>query len=49
VRRSTWPGQQQRLRPVQGLDLRFFIHAQNQSPVRRIQVQADNIADLFHE
>ena len=31
-----------RLSPIQGLDLRFLVHAQNQCILRRIQVQTDN-------
>jgi hypothetical protein len=31
---------------VNGLDLRFFVYAQDQGLVRRVQVQADDIADV---
>jgi hypothetical protein len=45
----TRPHRQQRLPPIQRLDLRFFIHAQHQRPIRRVQIQAHNVADLFDE
>ena len=34
---------------VKGLDLAFFVHAQNQRLVRRIQIQPHDIAQLLHE
>lgn len=36
-----------RLRPVQGLDLAFFVHAQHQGSLRRIQVHPDDVANLL--
>src|SRR2546427_8068475 len=44
--RAHW---QQRLRAIQGLDLRLLIGTQHEGAVRRIQVEADNIAHLLHE
>ena len=32
-----------------GLDLRHLIHAQHQRPVRRVGVQANDVAHLLHE
>ncbi len=40
---------QHRLRPIEGLDLRLFVHAQHERPVGRIQIEPDNIADLLDE
>lgn len=40
---------QQRLGAVQRLDLGFLVHAQDEGTLRRAQVQADPVADLFHE
>jgi hypothetical protein len=40
---------QSRLRPIQGLNLRFFVDAQNQGFIRGIQIEADHIRQLFHE
>src|SRR5439155_1507008 len=40
---------QNRLGTVQGLDLALLIHAQHQSFLRRIQVQADNVVQLVKE
>src|SRR5262249_8327662 len=40
---------QQRLRAIQGLDLALLVDAQHQRPVRRIQVQPDNVPDLLNE
>ncbi len=38
-----------RLGPVQGLNLRRFINAQDQRLVRGVQVDADDIGQLLHE
>ncbi|KOU63346.1 hypothetical protein ADK55_08410 [Streptomyces sp. WM4235] len=38
--------QQDRLGPVQGLDLRLLVHAEEQSLLRRVQVEAEHVADL---
>lgn len=40
---------QTRLRSIQGLDLRFFVDAQNQGFIRGIQIETDNIRQLFYE
>src|SRR6266851_4183086 len=40
---------QQRLTAVERLNLRFLIHAQHQCPVRRIKIQAHDVADFFDE
>src|SRR5206468_5665021 len=40
---------QQRLRAIERLDLRFFIAAEHQRPIGRIQIQADDVADLLDE
>ena len=34
------------LRPIQRLDLRLLIHAQNHSPIRWIKVETDDLGDL---
>src|SRR5438034_2090432 len=34
---------------IQSLNLRLLINAENHGLIRRMQVQADNIADLFNE
>ena len=36
-----------RLSPVERLNLRFFVHAQNQRSIRRIEIQAYDIRELF--
>ena len=41
------PHGQQRLRPIERLDLTLFVHAQHQRPIRRVQVQAHDVADLL--
>src|SRR5262252_4448175 len=38
---------QNRLRAIQGLDLRFLIHTQHQRFIRRIQVKPYHVADLI--
>ena len=40
---------QNRLGTLKRLDLRFLIDADNDRIVRRVHVQADNVAHLFHE
>ena len=37
---------QQRLRAVERLNLRLFIHTENQGTVGRVEVEPDNVADL---
>ncbi len=37
------------LGPVQGLDLRLLVDAQNQGFIRGIQVETDHIREFFHE
>jgi hypothetical protein len=51
TRRSCAPllERQTGLRPIQRLDLRLLIHAQNHSPIRWIKVETDDIRDLFLE
>ena len=43
------PHRQQRLRAIQRLDLRLLVDTQHQRPVRRVQVQADDVAHLLDE
>lgn|GEM_PF-5698287 len=40
---------QTRLHTIQSLDLRFFIHTQHHSLVRRVQIDAYNVGQLFHK
>ena len=40
---------QQRLGPVEGLDLALLVDAQDQRPFRRIEIEPDNIANLLYE
>jgi hypothetical protein len=40
---------QQRLRPIQRLDLTLLVHTEHQGPVRRIQVQSDDVPDFLDE
>lgn len=40
---------QNRFGPIQCLDLALFIHAQDNGPVRWIEVKAHNISHLLHE
>ena len=47
--RQTGPERQNRLRPVQGLHLRFFIHAQHNGMFRRIQIQAHDVPHLLNQ
>jgi ELWxxDGT repeat protein len=45
----TRPHGQDRLAPVQGLDLRLLVDAQDQRPVRGVQIEPDNAADLLDQ
>ena len=45
----TQPHGQHRLGALQGLDLAFFVHAQDHGVVGRVQVQPDDVADFFDE
>ena len=38
---------QQRLGPIQCLDLALFVHAQDHGLVRGVQIQSDDISDLL--
>ena len=40
---------QNRLAPIQRLNLRLFVHTQHQRPLGRIQVQAHDVPHLLHE
>jgi hypothetical protein len=40
------PHRQQRLGTIQRLDLRFLIDAEHQRAIRRVEVKADDVADL---
>ena len=40
---------QQRLGPVQRLDLRLLVHTQHDRPGRRVEVQPDNVGHLLRE
>ena len=40
---------QQRLRAVQGMDLRLLVDAQHHYLVRRVQMKTDDVADKLHE
>ena len=40
---------QDRLGPVQRLDLRLLVHAQHQRPLRWVQVQPDDVTDLVDD
>ena len=40
---------QPRLSSIQGLDLRFFVDAQNQGFIRGIQIESDHIGQFFNE
>ena len=44
-----WAHRQQRLRPLQRLDLRLLVHAQNQRIVRWIHVQTDDVANFLDQ
>src|SRR5215216_126474 len=43
------PHRQNRLRAIQRLDLRFFIHTQHQRFIERIRIQPHNVAHLVEE
>ena len=47
--RNAWTHRQERSRTVQGLDLAFFIHRQDDRAIRRKEIQADDVAHLFHK
>src|SRR5579863_5658333 len=47
--RKTGPERQNRLCTIQRLDLALLIDAENQRSIRRVQVPADDIADLRHK
>jgi hypothetical protein len=40
---------QDRPEPVQRLDLRFLVDAQDCGPLRRVQIQTDDVSDLLDE
>ena len=40
---------QERLRPVQGLDLTLLVDAEHQRPIGRVEVEADDVADLVNK
>jgi hypothetical protein len=42
----SWPHRQQRLCPVERLDLRLLVDAQHDRPIRRIEIKADDVAHL---
>src|SRR5262249_41670127 len=43
------PQRQDGLRTIQGLDLRFLVHAEDHGTIWRIQVKADDIPDLLNQ
>lgn len=43
----TQPHGEQRLGAIQGLNLAFFIHAQHQRVLGRVQIEADDVSDFF--
>ena len=45
----TGPHRQDRLRPIERLDLALLIGAQHQRPFGRVEIQADDIADLLDQ
>jgi hypothetical protein len=45
--RLAWSERQHRLRSLQSLDLRLLVQAQDDCICQGIQVQPDNVADLF--
>src|ERR1017187_8598723 len=47
--RQTGAERQNRLRTVEGLHLRFFIHAKHNGVLRRVQVQTYDVPPLFHQ
>jgi hypothetical protein len=47
--RNTRHHRQHGLGPVQGLDLRLLVHAEDQCSFRRVQVEAHDVADLVDE
>ena len=48
-RRQTRAHRQDRLRPVESLDLRLLVHAQHQRTLRRIEVEPDDVRHLGFE
>ena len=48
-RRNPRPQRQQRLGPVQRLNLAFLVHRQHQRMIRRVEVQPHHVPQLFHE
>ncbi len=45
----TWSEREQWLSAIEGLYLGLFVHTQYDSPLRRIEVEADNVADFVNE
>ena len=45
----TQPHGQHRLRPAEGLNLRFLVHGQHHGVIRRVQIEAHDVAHLLHE
>ena len=43
------PHRQQRLGTIQRLDLRFLIDAEHQRPIRRVEIETDDVAHLLEE
>lgn len=46
---QTWPNLQQRTRPVEGLNLRFLVHANHQAALRRSHVEPHNVNNFLLE
>src|SRR5713226_10302994 len=44
-----WSHRQNRLHAIERLDLRLLVRAQNQSAVRRVEIEPHNIAHLLHQ
>ena len=45
----TWPHRQERLCPIERLDLALFIDAQHQSALGRVEIKPDNVPHLLDE
>ena len=44
-----WSHREQRLGAIQRLDLRFLIDAEHQRVVRRVEIEADDVAHLVNK
>ena len=47
--RYAWPHRQNRLGPIQGLNLSLLVGTQNEGPLGRVEIQADDVTHLLDQ